>query len=520
MKRESILRRLFIVSMFTALTAATAFAQTTAFNFQGRLNDGANPANGNVEMQFKLYDSLTGGTQIGATVLRPVVVVINGIFAAQLDFGASAFDGSARFVEIGVRPAGNTNALNILSPRQAILSTPYAIQAKNAAQLGGIDASQYVTTTTVGNSFIKNATTQQAGNFNISGGGIVGDSLGVGTTPNSGYKFDVVGNARVTTANGTEITFASPNGESGMSTHIFNLGRADMRFDGTTLKLVVGLSGSVPPSTNGIAITRSGDVGIGTTTPTSKLSVTNGTTGFPAIYGESQSNRGVWGKSFSSRGVYGESTSSQGVYGISVSGAGVQGFSTSSSGVYGETSIASPVAAGVFGKGLVNDSLGVTGESNLGTNPVGVYGITNNTTGFGVFARTTAVGGRALYVDGNAAQGVSNNGLVKAMVYVLENGTIARCYNSQLTGNAATTAPCGFVSDRFCADQFCGTSINFGFRVNDRFWSATIQPGGVPNVNRGINAASYDVNSLTISTFKTGQESATDFFSPFMVIVY
>lgn len=520
MTKKFITKYFFIGLMFVGLAATGISAQTTAFNFQGRLNDGANPANGSVEMQFRLFDIFSGGSQIGTTVSKPNVVVINGIFSTQLDFGAAAFDGSTRFVEIGVRPAGSTNGFTTLNPRQEILSTPYAIQAKNSAQLGGIPASEYVTTTTVGNSFIKNAATQQTGNFNISGNGIVGDSLGIGTTPNSGYKLDTVGNARFTTANGTEITFASPNGESGMSTHIFNLGRADVRFDGTTLKLVVGLSGSVPPSTNGIAITRSGDVGIGTVTPTSKLSVNNGTTGFPAIFGESQLNRGVWGKSFSSRGVYGESTSSQGVYGISGSGAGVQGVSTSSSGVYGETSIASPVAAGVFGKGLVNDRLGVTGESNLGTNAVGVYGITNNPTGFGVFARTTAVGGRALYVDGNAAQGVSNNGLVKAMVYVLENGTISRCYNSQLTGNAATTAPCGFVSDRFCADQFCHTSIDFGFRVNNRFWSATIQSGGYPNINRGINAESLDVNSINITTFKTGQELATDFFSPFMVIVY
>lgn len=35
----------------------TAWAQTTAFNFQGRLNDGANPANGRYDLQFKLFDN-------------------------------------------------------------------------------------------------------------------------------------------------------------------------------------------------------------------------------------------------------------------------------------------------------------------------------------------------------------------------------------------------------------------------------------------------------------------------------
>ena len=35
--------------------------QTTAFNFQGKLNDGGTPANGSYEMQFTLFDALAGG---------------------------------------------------------------------------------------------------------------------------------------------------------------------------------------------------------------------------------------------------------------------------------------------------------------------------------------------------------------------------------------------------------------------------------------------------------------------------
>jgi hypothetical protein len=510
MKREYTLKRFFIISMFIALTAATAFAQTTAFNFQGRLKDGANPANGNYEMQFKLYDALVGGTQIGATLARPNVVIINGIFTAQLDFGASVFDGSARFVEIGVRPAGNTNPYNVLSPRQPILATPYAIQAKNSAQLGGIDASQYVTTTTVGNSFIKNGTTQQTGNFNISGDGIAGNSFGIGVVPSDGYKLDVNGNQRLTIAAGRTITFASPNGETGMSTIVGN-GRADLRFDGTTLKLVAGTVGSVPPSTNGIVINTSGDVGIGTLTPTSKLSVFNGNSGVTAIFGESQLNRGVWGKSFSSRGVYGESNSSQGVFGISVSGAGVMGTSTSSSGVYGETSIASPTASGVYGKGLVNDSLGVIGESNLGTVPVGVYGITSNPKGFGVFARNTALGGRALYADGNVAQSLSGGGMVKAMIYVNQDGTVNRCYNSQTN---SSTGNCGFTIAIAAAGYY---DINFGFPIDNRYIAAQALNnfGGSGCLGGGVSIDAPVGNAVRVNTFCTSFVN-----KPFMIFIY
>ncbi len=46
MMRKLILKHLFIISMFVALTAGNAFTQGTGFNFQGRLNNGTNPANG------------------------------------------------------------------------------------------------------------------------------------------------------------------------------------------------------------------------------------------------------------------------------------------------------------------------------------------------------------------------------------------------------------------------------------------------------------------------------------------
>ena len=42
--------------------------QDSAFTFQGKLNDGGTAANGNYDMAFRIYDSVTGGTQIGSTV--------------------------------------------------------------------------------------------------------------------------------------------------------------------------------------------------------------------------------------------------------------------------------------------------------------------------------------------------------------------------------------------------------------------------------------------------------------------
>jgi hypothetical protein len=73
-------------------------------------------------------------------------------------------------------------------------------------------------------------------------------------------------------AQGYQLAFGSPNGETGLSiAGPTALKRADLRFDGITLKLNAGPAGS--PPANGIAIDTTGKVGIGTTTPASKLDI-------------------------------------------------------------------------------------------------------------------------------------------------------------------------------------------------------------------------------------------------------
>lgn len=308
------------------------YAQTTAFTYQGKLTDAGNPANGNYDLQFKLFDTVTvgTGTQQGATLVRNPVVVSAGIFTVTLDFGANVFSGAARFLEIGVRPAGSGSAYTVLAPRQPITSSPYAIQTLNAQQLGGLPAS----------GFVQNTTTAQAGaNFNVGGAGTVG-SLNINNTASllgsaapatapvgqgrlyfdattnklrvseSGGAFvnlvgatgvsgsgtvnavplwsagTTLGNSLITQtgasiqlpnnvqlgvgAQGNQVQFGSPNSETGMSISGAS-GRADLRFDGT-LKLVNG-PGGVPPATNGLAITAAGNIGVGTTTPANKLDV-------------------------------------------------------------------------------------------------------------------------------------------------------------------------------------------------------------------------------------------------------
>ena len=102
----------------------------SGFTYQGRLDDGGSAASGLYDFQFRLYDAPAAGTQINNTLSINAVSVGNGLFTVQLDFGADAFGGGARWLQIGVRQAGG-GAFTTLSPRQALTPSPSALSLPN-----------------------------------------------------------------------------------------------------------------------------------------------------------------------------------------------------------------------------------------------------------------------------------------------------------------------------------------------------------------------------------------------------
>src|SRR5258706_4347445 len=120
------------VALAVLFCAAGLNAQTTSFTYQGRLTDGGTAANGNYDLQFALFDSLNGGSPIGSTQALNTVPVSNGVFSVSLNFGASSFDGANRFLEISARPSG-VGSFTLLTPRQQVLATPYAIHSVNSS---------------------------------------------------------------------------------------------------------------------------------------------------------------------------------------------------------------------------------------------------------------------------------------------------------------------------------------------------------------------------------------------------
>ena len=107
-----------------ALSASIAVAGGgTALTYQGRLLDAGEPANGLFDFEFSLWDAANGGNPIGDTQVLNNVPVADGLFTVQVDFGADAFDNADRWLEVTVNG-------DPLMPRQPITRAPYSIQTR------------------------------------------------------------------------------------------------------------------------------------------------------------------------------------------------------------------------------------------------------------------------------------------------------------------------------------------------------------------------------------------------------
>lgn len=194
-------RGLAVVVML--LVAGLVHAQTPSFTYQGRLTDGGVVANGNYDLQFSMFDNLSGGSQIGTTQTLSNVAVSAGIFTVQLDFGAGAFPGANRFLEIRARLAGGPS-YTTLAPRQPITSTPYAVRSLNASFADAVTVNGVPGGS--GNYVQNTASPQAASNFNISGNGTAGGTLSASTV-NATTQYNIGGD-RLLSVSGTYNFFA------------------------------------------------------------------------------------------------------------------------------------------------------------------------------------------------------------------------------------------------------------------------------------------------------------------------
>ncbi len=212
-----------ILCLLTSAFCLSAFAQGTAFTYQGRLNDGGNPANGIYDLSFSLHQLENGGNAFNPIRTNLAVAVAGGSFTVTLDFGPGQFTGQPRWIEIAVRTNGG-GAFTTLSPRQALLPTPYAILAADISDGAAIVDAKLATLTTPGKVANSATTASSANTANAivtrdAAGNFAAGTISAGTlsaTGNVGAGGDLLG-SRLNVGVGHQLTGSGATIAGGLS---------------------------------------------------------------------------------------------------------------------------------------------------------------------------------------------------------------------------------------------------------------------------------------------------------------
>ncbi|MCH8153141.1 MAG: hypothetical protein IH830_12320 [Planctomycetes bacterium] len=367
----------------------------TVFTYQGQLDQGGVRVNSTCDFEFSLWDAAVGPTQIGGTLFVINVTVTDGRFTVQLDFGAAAFNGNARWLEIAVRCPSGAGLFTTLVPRQPLTPAPYAVRSLAPWAVSPTNKSDIIYET--GNVGIGTASPQAR--FHLDAGSVFGQ------TP-----FQVVGEdfntgliARFRRSNPLEpsITMLTLG-----NTEAILASEKSWRFD-------TDAAGNSPGTPRMTILHGSGNVGIGTTAPTEKLDVagsvriTDGTQGEGKVLTSDASGVGTWqtpagGGGFSNMQVFSSPVMSDftvpaGVTKLMIEvrgGGGGGGKGNAGGGAVGQGGSGSGYGMGIFSvtPGSIHAvTVGAGGlGSNGGTCTVGAPG---GTTSFGIIISATGGGG-------------------------------------------------------------------------------------------------------------------------------
>ncbi len=369
------------------------------------------PLTGTQGVTFLLYKEETGGAPLWMET-QNVQAEKNGHYSVML----GSANGKGLPAEVFMTGEARWLAVQVSGQaeqaRTLLFSVPYALKAGDAETLGGKPASAF-----------------------MAAGGLGSDQDGRLEQQAANDIFCASGTACKT---GFVPVFSSNGGSASVTSSILTQ-------SGSTLKIAGSetATGNISASGN---ITATGNVTAGGNVSALNVSVP-GTVAATYMTTNSYSN-----------GV--TSTMTGAASGIGA----LQGFATATG--------ASGFTFGVIGQSASDLGRGVFGLST-GTAGVGVIG-ENNSTGIGVVGKSLSGQGLAFAATGNVQQDRTSGGWAKAMLFVNTYQapyTIVRCFNSQLTGAAATTPPCGFNLTELGPGIF---NIDFGFEVDDRFINATV----------------------------------------------
>jgi len=162
---------LVLIAVIICSATLTASAQVVPelINYQGKLMDGTNLVNGDINISFRLYDAPTGGA-FPYCEDSGTVSVVDGVYSAFIgdDVVWGSLDNALIQTQVWIEVV--IDGTNIMSPREQLVSVGYARYAAglpaNAVKSHMIDSGQIY-------------------NYHIHGGEITGDKIGSGTISNA-----------------------------------------------------------------------------------------------------------------------------------------------------------------------------------------------------------------------------------------------------------------------------------------------------------------------------------------------
>lgn len=391
-------RRVLLAStLFVALALPATTTSAAPFTFQGVLEQGGTPLNGDADLAFTLFNSESGGAQVGSTITATAYPVLEGVFTIDLDFAGVMFQDETRWLQVEVDGTP-------LIPRIEILPTPVAgsalaLQGRRVSmsvpvtgQVLKWDGSQWTPQNDA------SGPTYAAGSgLTLSGTTLSIDFAGSGSAHTAArsdhghYGALWGGDSQI-----TGLTVANANDS--------NEARGIMgSYNGTATRGTGVFGQSVAP--DGIGVRGSGHEGV------------RGTSNNPSGTGVVGRALQLSGVNF---GVVGSSGSPEGTGVLGFNGAasgatahGVMGATASNAGraVFGDATAAAGSTFGMYGRAASPAGTGVHGVATATSgNTAGVRGSAASSQGIGVHGVATSATGNTVGVRGDGRLGMVANG--------------------------------------------------------------------------------------------------------------